>query len=208
MQDAEFGKNRIIIDKINNSTVNINQDIKSSEVLNTGYVKYSITGDTIRKIDSKTLNRKRNYFILSFLTMLLGVGANTVTVSGYYHFPVQYATIAIVIVSILLSLKHYKYFDVWIRSMSGKETMLEGCLAKKDDNGDILLYKKQTKCIYPDCNGMVIVVAAPERECGNHSFVGICSEGGKQHTYTYDGKIGYPAKFDWRQLEKKENGKE
>jgi hypothetical protein len=75
---------------------------------------------------------------------------------------------------------------------------------ERDEGGDYVLYRKTARCTYPGCNGDVVVRPAPERERPNHTLVGECSVGGKQHTYTIDfNGHGLPRSFDWRELEER-----
>jgi hypothetical protein len=75
---------------------------------------------------------------------------------------------------------------------------------ERDENGDYLLYRKTARCTYPGCDGTVVVRPAPAREQPNHSLVGECNVGGKQHTYTIDfNNHGVPRFFDWRPLEER-----
>jgi hypothetical protein len=75
---------------------------------------------------------------------------------------------------------------------------------ERDEGGDYVLYRKTARCTYPGCIGDVVVRPAPERERPNHTLVGECSVGGKQHTYTIDfNGHGLPRSFDWRELEER-----
>jgi hypothetical protein len=75
---------------------------------------------------------------------------------------------------------------------------------ERDENGDYLLYRKTARCTHPGCGGTVVVRSAPARELPNHSLVGECNVGGKQHTYTIDFNGRSSLRFfDWRPLEER-----
>ncbi len=74
-----------------------------------------------------------------------------------------------------------------------------GTLYRDLGNSRVLAYTLFAACSYPGCNGKVIIVDAPEREKGQHDYVGWCLIGAKRHTYTVDPNfIGMPREFDWR----------
>ena len=81
-----------------------------------------------------------------------------------------------------------------------------GRFMKIKDKNNFLVYSPTAKCIYPYCTeGKIIVVDAPVKEISRSGkkYVGICTEGKKDHSYHID-RIGVatPERFDWSRPEK------
>jgi hypothetical protein len=84
-----------------------------------------------------------------------------------------------------------------------------GKLMEDDGIDEYSIYSRTAPCIYSNCHekheGMIVIVNAPQREVSRirKSFVGICSIGGEDHSYSID-NIWNATKdeFDWRAPEK------
>ena len=82
----------------------------------------------------------------------------------------------------------------------------QGKLMKDDGKGGCVIFQPTAACIYPCCNGKIVLTNAPPREILRlrKKFVGICSIGKEDHSYKIDNNwVAYKREFDWRSLDKR-----
>ncbi len=82
-----------------------------------------------------------------------------------------------------------------------------GEFAGRGDGNYYVISSLEAPCIYPHCNGRILVTGTPLREQGKYrDFVGICSVADKDHSYKVDyNMVATPVKFDWRELDENSN---
>lgn len=94
------------------------------------------------------------------------------------------------------------------RHISNSEAVYvgQGRFMKSNHEAGYLIYNRTTPCIYPCCEGKIVIVDAPPREILRlgKKFVGICSIAGKDHSYRIDHiGVAFSEQLDWRDLNKK-----
>ncbi|ROS05601.1 hypothetical protein EDC56_1147 [Sinobacterium caligoides] len=70
----------------------------------------------------------------------------------------------------------------------------------RTENG-YTIFTHTNNCIYPDCQGKIVISSPPERYNGEFSCFGKCSLAGGQHSYGIDYNFkAYPIDVDWRPI--------
>lgn len=206
MEDSRNNKVEISGD-VSNSTIEVNQNQDGNQPINTKNIEYEVDENSYRVISSEASKKANRVFIATIAISALAILADIAGLLSYIGINQGmmifiFAPLAWVIAMLT---KHKR----WLYDLPANNTAIykEGWWYEKLDDGNIAIYLKNGKCIYPKCEGTINIVPAPPREHPNHIVVGKCSLGGVQHTYSVDfNGIGYPKQFDWRPVPQETNG--
>jgi hypothetical protein len=100
----------------------------------------------------------------------------------------------------LTSLRYW-IWSTFTRQNEAKHIGLNAFL-ERDNNGNYLIYRRTACCIYPKCNGKIIIEKLPPREQYCNGLAGLCSVAGKAHSYLIDYNVVATRKeLDWRPLD-------
>ncbi|MCC6192466.1 MAG: hypothetical protein IT318_25850 [Anaerolineales bacterium] len=203
--------NQTRVGHVSHSQVTINQSNFGGASLGDRYIEYMVD-------ESKppTAIRRRTVAARGGLGLLSGLAAMAVSVLGLVSdirsvFSLDakswFAGVGIAVLALgvgaLINLKFIRMLPLFLWG-SMEEYVGYGRFASRTPENDVVQYYRVAKCAYPRCNGIVRVEGAPPLERSKHALVGVCSVGGKLHTYTVDANnIGYPREFDWSEPESK-----
>lgn len=207
MEQSGDNNNNVMIGSAEaGSTINITQH-QATQPLQDRHINYEVDAEGgFERFTQGYVIKRTVLGIAPAAIAALAIYADVLTVATYFGLPKFSVALFIVAGSVGCIIANFRYFLLLrIPASDDSASYVLGKFVEKRTDGNYLLYTKTAKCIYPRCCGKVSVVVAPPRERHNHRFVGVCSIGGKQHTYTYDyNGIGYPCKFDWRPLDKED----
>ncbi|MFD2167219.1 hypothetical protein ACFSJY_13260 [Thalassotalea euphylliae] len=184
---------------VTGSNISINQNQDGNQAISDTEIEYKIDENTYREVSGETYKKSANVFYISLGLLALGVLADFAGILAYLGF--NQPVVLLVLAPICWLIAKITEDDRWVNGLSqdNKSYYREGSWYEKLPNGNVAIYDKRAKCVYPRCEGTINIVPAPPRERPNHSLIGKCSLCGVQHTYTVDyNGIGYPQKFDWR----------
>ncbi|WP_039989421.1 hypothetical protein, partial [Vibrio owensii] len=193
---------------ITGSTISVNQNQDGIQSINETEIEYGVDENSYREISGDTYKKPAKIFYISLGVLTLGIVADVLGVLTYFGF--NQGMIVLVLAPICWIIAVVTKNDRWVNDLPPDQTSYyrSGKWYEKLPDGNVAIYYKKAKCIYPKCTGVVNIVPAPPRENPNHTLVGKCSVGGVQHTYTVDfNGIGYPHKFDWRPLPRESSNK-
>jgi len=183
------------------SNISVNQNQDGTQSIHDRSIDYEVDESSYKVISSEPARRSLLIFYITLGIATLGVLADIAGLLAYIGIGQGLILIILAPICWLVSLitKH----DRWLADLpeDGQSHYNQGQWYEKLDNGNVAIYLKKAKCIFPRCGGVVNIIPAPAREQPNHTLVGRCSLGGVQHTYTVDfNGVGYPKQFDWRPL--------
>lgn len=184
-------------------------------IANRAYVKLKPDSDNISRIKKSELRNKawKGYFIISistityFAIVIYDILVSSIIFLTGYH-----------LIGLILMVGCFVYFfksyleAAYLYFKRPKNTTKaifigNGRFMEDDSKENYAIYKPTARCIYPCCNqGKIIVTAAPPREISRigKDFIGLCSVGGKDHSYRLDDLlVATPEYFDWRSLQQK-----
>ncbi|MGZ8876455.1 MAG: hypothetical protein ACXW1F_08310 [Halobacteriota archaeon] len=184
------------------NTINIAQH----QAPETPHVEYTAASDSIEHLSRSTVNRGAVAFIASLSFPILAIVADGLGVLSSLGVQTKWQVlavlVAIAIVGTVLTKTKMKIATKTFKS--NQAWFIDGRWVEREDDGNYVIYRKTAPCIYEKCSGTVFIQPAPPREQPNHTLVGVCDVGARQHTYTVDfNNIGFPARFDWRPLEER-----
>ena len=191
---------------ITGSTISVNQNQDGNQPINETEIEYEVDENSYREVSGETYKKPTKIFYLSLAVLALGVLADVAGLLAYFGF--NQGMVILVLAPVCWLIAAITSDDRWVNDLSNDKRSYyrNGQWYEKLPNGNVSIYYKRAKCIYPKCEGSVNIVPAPPRENPNHILVGKCSLGGVQHTYSMDfNGIGYPQKFDWRPLPQETN---
>ena len=191
---------------INGNTINstINQNNNITQVVKDGLpekmIEYLRDTSTVRTITKNKINfRVKLYFGEVSLVSLV------IYLFHLFGFDPFWLLLIFILAIAIVSMVNLEYLYCFFKLKNdGKAYFKWGNFYEKLDSGDCEKHVKYAKCIYPKCNGLVRIQVPPIKEQENHAFIGVCTEGGKRHTYTVDYHgIGFVQQFDWSKSEQK-----
>lgn len=183
----------------NRNTINIHQEQNSKQT----YVEYLANGDPVEVISQTTAKRRTVMAYSPAIITVLSIFADVIGISDYFGIQSSLVWLLAFIGFIVFSIEYFfknKYLELPnLEFRSGEELLRNGHWVRRSERGDYVVYSKTARCIYPKCKGRVHIISADPQEYPNHTHVGVCSIGGRQHTYTVDPNgIGYPILSGWR----------
>ena len=175
-------------------------------------LKYDL--ERSRVINMQRLSREacRGYWIRTIAILMCIVGVIALFKFEFIFLSSWYLLILLTAVLAICYFLLKPYFEAMHlhsnRPLDRKKAIFigRGRFMKIKDKNNFLVYSPTAKCIYPYCTeGKIIVVDAPVKEISRSGkkYVGICTEGKKDHSYHID-RIGVatPERFDWSRPEK------
>jgi hypothetical protein len=173
------------------------------------HVQLEIDESTIQK-KSITYYKKESLSFWSkslpgIISFLIGLLADIIGISKEYG--LKWILIIAGVGLIIWAAKHFRSWYIYRNLPRKKDSACfvgNNQVVEADNDGMVYLYSRHAKCIYPNCDGSIILAHAPPREVGRlgKTFVGICSICGKDHSYELDYIWNaYPQKFDWRPID-------
>jgi SEFIR domain len=167
----------------------------------------------ISKQKLKSRAWRGRYILMIFLALLLGVMITLFTMpsifglAGYFIFPSIF--IGIIRIPFIFHLKRYlEDMYIYNNRPSNPKTpnvINNGRLIEDYCEDSYLIYKRTAACLYDFCEGKIVLSKAPPREIEKigKTFVGICSEGGTDHSHFVDSIwVAIKKNFDWRDPER------
>lgn len=203
-QEGSYNNNVMVGSVDGGSTVNINQH-RRDEPFEERFIEYGRDGN-----EGGEHYTRRDVFTRAAVAAgsaalgALAVFADLLSVFGYFGVGKLLAT-ALVLLASFVPLAIYARFVALLLLPRSEQTdhFTFGRFAHKGEDGGYELYELSAPCGYPRCRGVVKPISAPPREKLEHSLVGTCSVGKRQHSYTFDyNRVGRPRQFDWRPAER------
>ncbi len=205
MEDSRNNKVEFSGD-VSNSTIEVNQNQDGNQAIANKNIEYEIDDTSYRVISSKPADKANKFFAITIGISVLAIIADIAGVLTYIG--INEGMMILVLFPIVLVIAMFTKQARWLHNLPKNNTALfkDGRWYEKLEDGNIAIYLKKGKCIFPKCKGIINIVSAPPREHPNHTLIGKCSLGEVQHTYTVDfNGIGYPHQFDWRLLPQERN---
>jgi hypothetical protein len=188
---------------ITDSTISVNQNQDGTQSIHETEIEYEIDENSYREVSADAYKKPTKIFYISVGVLGLGVLADIAGVLTYIGLNIGMGLVLLVLAPICYLIAIITKDDRWVNNLNydKKSYYRKGQWFEKLSDGNVAIYYKRAKCIYPKCEGSINIVPAPAREHPNHTLVGKCNLGDVQHTYSVDfNGIGYPHKFDWRSL--------
>lgn len=192
---------------ITDSTISVNQNQDGKQSIHETEIEYEIDEHSYREVNGDVYEKPTKIFYISVGVLGLGVLADVAGLLSYIGLNI--GIVLLVFAPICLGIAVITKDVRWVNDLAYDEKSYyrNGQWYEKLPNGNVAIYYKKSKCIYPKCEGSINIVPAPPREHPNHTLIGKCNIGGVQHTYSMDyNGIGYPHKFDWRPLAQESSG--
>ena len=169
------------------------------------HIEYSVAADSIEHVSANEARKSAVGFYGSLSLPILAIVADGLGVSSFLGIQTRWALAILlplaVVGAVLTSSKRKLATTTFVRSQA---EFIDGMWAEQEEDGNYLLYRKTSACIYPKCTGTVFIQPAPPRERPNHALVGVCDVGAHRHTYTVDfNGIGFPEQFNWKPIEER-----
>ena len=185
-----------------NNNVNINQQRLAGEALEHRHTVFEADKTKgFKEYTEKDVRKGTLHAVIAVVVGGLAVFSNILSVASYFGLTKFPVAIPIAVICLIVVVINARYVDLLLLPKN-TDTYRYGKIVRKSNDGRYVVYEKVAPCIYPSCNGVVRIVPAPPCEKHNHTIVGICSIGGREHTYTVDSNgIGFPHRFDWRPTE-------
>lgn len=197
------GNNININGNIENSEITFNQTQDSNKPIERDYIEYKIDQDDYKEKSTLKSYKKRRILMISIFLSALGTIADITGLLQNFNINISFGGYLFIVI-ILLIIIAVNGHDSWMVSLNpeDEERYKDGKWYKRINKNKISIYSKKANCTYPKCNGEISIIPAPPKEIHNHDYVGICSVGGIQHTYTYARNgIGLKRFFDWSPVE-------
>lgn len=191
---------------ITDSTISVNQNQDGKQSIHETQIEYEVDENSYREVSADTYKKPTKIFYISIGILALGILADLAGVLTYMGLNIGIVLLVLAPVCWLVAI--ITKDDRWINGLIYDKNSYyrNGQWFEKLPDGNVAIYYKRAKCIYPKCEGSINIVPAPPREHPNHTLVGKCTLGDVQHTYSMDfNGIGYPQKFDWRPLPQETN---
>ncbi|WP_396586968.1 hypothetical protein [Bermanella sp. R86510] len=142
-------------------------------------------------------------FVIACLLPSLSLVADFMQIDPALRLPFWVYLVAFFVIFFVVVIGYYDNFKI----LSSKQPKENECrqlysdrLFSRTDTGYII-FTHRNNCIYPDCNGKIVISSRPERYNGEYSFFGECSLAGRQHSYGIDYNFkAYPRDIDWRPI--------
>ena len=206
-QNNGDGSNNIQIGEIGNKNKLIFNNTQEN------YAQLEIEEETKIVLTKKELlHRSINGLLKIFLGLLLGIFgliSDSIGISQYFGVSLWWLLIPGLLFALLLAKNELRDFYILLNiPKNNQQSRYIGknqIIQSNSESTTVLMYCRTAPCIYPRCNGKIILVDAPEREKERISktFVGICNVCGKDHSYVIDYNwIASPAQLDWRPISK------
>jgi hypothetical protein len=149
---------------------------------------------------------------IPFVTTFVAYFADWLGILSYLELPKFFvivvgfsAGMALTFLGALIMPRSSTFLHYWISSKSAKrgEAKLVGLnkFVEVDESGNYLTYCYTAPCIYPRCDGKVVVEKLPPREQHRDGLAGVCSVAGEAHSFLIDYNIvARPRELDWRPM--------
>lgn len=138
----------------------------------------------------------------ALLVILLAVFSDLLQLSaalGLTRFQLGVPLVAACLLTILANLRQVRMLALPTDDRQDHYPLLIRRWVRKGRDGVYRLFDKVARCTHPRCQGVIRIEPAPPRERGNHVLAGVCSLGGRLHTFTVEHNgLGWPKEFDWR----------
>lgn len=196
-----------------NEIIEIASNVLGIGTYSVEYTKLESSSDS-EKIISK--NKLRNKALKGYILTLISI----VTACMYLFFGHTSFWLVNMILSIVLAAffaiatiyygnEMFLYKTIFFNSKNLKDGQSifvgNGRFIQNYDKKSFLIYQPSAKCIYPYCDGEIIVVDAPPKEIlkTGKAYVGICSVAKKDHPYDIDyNRVAKKKDIDWSPLDK------
>ncbi len=168
------------------------------------YVEYKVAPESVEHLSKGEVNKGVLTFFGSLCLPILALVADALGILSYLGLQTRWALVVLVPIALIgATLTSTKLKIATAKFTPEVANFIDGKWVELEREGNYLIYRRMSPCIYPKCSGMVFIRPAPPREQPNHTLVGMCDTGRYRHTYTVDfNGIGYPAQFDWRPIER------
>jgi hypothetical protein len=153
------------------------------------------------EITNEAVTRRSLITLLSATLPLVALLADVLGIFVALNIDITwFIPVYVILVTILLlsNLDHVRIFFKR-RKIKRKDTYIGGGkIAHLNSNGTFSLYERTARCLYPNCQGFIEVVAPPQKEQGKFFLAGKCTECGTSHSYKIDPNwVAYPCDLDW-----------
>lgn len=209
-QSGNFSKN-VQIGQIGESA---NVSIVQSEGERVPFVK--LQPEDIQEFSRSDLLRDTGEGLLRTLPGVaisaVGFWADSIGLSQHFGFPVWLPAISVGILAVFILALRYLYkgylllktFRIPFRRAV---PVGWGYFLERDSQRPqaFLYYRLTAPCIYPECQGKIVVVPAPPKEQLRRglNLAGICSVAGKVHSYQIDpNRVARPSDLDWSPIKR------
>jgi|GEM_PF-1482762 len=206
-QSGNYSNNLQIGHAGSRNAFNISQTVGAQS-----FIQLEVEQNSVLKVNKKNLQRDRLLFIFKLIGgSMVGAFAfiaDAAGISQFLNIPIWWLLPVGMFIGVFFSLQHYRSCRILSRlpkDGKGANYIGDNLIAEEDiDSRIISLYERSAPCIYPKCQGKIMLYDAPPREkiSLGRDFVGICSICGKEHSYRLDSNwVAYPQQFDWRSVE-------
>jgi len=183
----------------NRNTFNINQNSRSFRDEAVQLLKKNSSHQS--EITDNAVTRRSLITILSATLPLVALLADVLGIFVALNIDTTWFILVYIILVIILGLSNQDHFRIFFkrRKIKRKDTYVGGGkIAHLNSNGTFVLYEKTARCLYPNCQGFIELVAPPQKEQGKLFLAGKCTEGGISHSYKIDPNwVAYPCDLDW-----------
>ncbi len=194
-----------------NNTYNVTQNAAAGA--GPSYVQLEIDQDSVQRHPKAVVEKQalRGSIIAAtpFLTTASAIIADWYGILSYLGLPKPYtmpigALVGFVLVVLgnkarpmnVASLRYW-VLSKFTRKNDAKHIGLNQFL-EVDDEGNYLTYRYGARCVYPKCNGKIVVEKLPPREECLDGFAGLCSAAGRAHSYLIDyNLVATRRELDW-----------
>lgn len=198
--------------KINQNNKATNQNVVNNEsgVVNLNHVQpftdMKVDGAKLSKrtIPHQEQKRYASKFQAAYIVTMIGLVADLAAIHPVLDFPVWTYIILLLVIAVWCSLADPEIYAISKSPelKQGKSGYLfdEKVCENTQDGFSVFTYR--APCIYPNCEGEIVVTEPPIRKNGNFSYFGKCTLANLEHSYGIDRNfVAYPREVDWSEPE-------
>lgn len=196
IKQKNIGKNQTVINN-ESGVINIDQSKQYTNLADEN------TLHVYKEISQTEQGKFIAGFVIACLLPGLSLVADFMQIHPAINFPFWVYVIVFGVFFFIVVFGFYDNFKILLSEQPrGNECrqLYSDKLFSRTENG-YMIFTHMNNCIYPDCEGKIVISSPPERYNGEYSFFGKCSLAGGQHSYGIDYNFkAYPISVDWRPI--------